>query len=179
MFWSGSWRPRRLGGTPVRSPTRYHRNWRSEVTEKPSLQVLSCNLLLTENGAPHHTAEFDLMERVQDPRLVVRRGQPFAIQLALNRGLQPELDAVSFIFTLQGKSLTRLMHDFCRLFYTRCLNFTTYAKVVLYWVNWELYRKFCIAIEWCCSYVQIGQHLISPFTKDQVWDHLEESQHWN
>jgi transglutaminase 1 len=73
------------------------------VTEKPSLQVLSCNLLLTENGVPHHTAEFDLMERVQDPRLVVRRGQPFAIQLALNRGLQPELDAVSFIFTLQGK----------------------------------------------------------------------------
>ncbi|XP_059471130.1 annulin isoform X2 [Neocloeon triangulifer] len=74
----------------------------SEVTEKPSLQVLSANLLLAENGGPHHTAEFDLMERVQGAKLVVRRGQPFVLQLALNRGLQPEQDAVSFIFTLQG-----------------------------------------------------------------------------
>ncbi|XP_065352069.1 annulin-like isoform X2 [Cloeon dipterum] len=74
----------------------------SEVTEKPSLQVLSVNPLLAENGKPHHTAEFDLMERVQAPRLVVRRGQPFVLQLALNRGLKPEQDAVSFIFTLQG-----------------------------------------------------------------------------
>jgi len=65
--------------------------------------VLGANLLLAENGAPHHTAEFDLMERVRDQRLVVRRGQPFVIQLSLNRGLQPEQDAVSFIFTLQGR----------------------------------------------------------------------------
>ncbi|KAF4519866.1 hypothetical protein B566_EDAN005204 [Ephemera danica] len=74
----------------------------AESTEVPSLQVLGVDLLIGENGVPHHTSEFELMERTQDARLVVRRGQPFVLKLSFNRALQPAQDAVSFIFTLHG-----------------------------------------------------------------------------
>ncbi|KAE8736894.1 hypothetical protein FOCC_FOCC017650 [Frankliniella occidentalis] len=41
--------------------------------------VLSVDLCLAENGGVHNTARFELMERPRDARLVVRRGQAFAL----------------------------------------------------------------------------------------------------
>ncbi|XP_034230748.1 annulin [Thrips palmi] len=62
--------------------------------------VVSVDLCLAENGAIHNTARFELMERPRDARLVVRRGQAFALALGLSRPFQRHRDAVSFIFSV-------------------------------------------------------------------------------
>ncbi|XP_071448143.1 annulin-like isoform X2 [Hetaerina americana] len=79
--------------------------------EKSIVTVNSVDLLFAENGASHKTYEFDLMERavaemgepgsrVSKGRLVVRRGQPFALNLKLSRPYNEEKDAISIVFTV-------------------------------------------------------------------------------
>lgn len=55
-----------------------------------------------ENGIPHHTNEYELMER-EKPRLVARRGQAFSITLNTNRAMDSEKDKLSLVFTVAGK----------------------------------------------------------------------------
>nr|CAD7601167.1 unnamed protein product [Timema genevievae] len=68
--------------------------------ENEVVSVKEVDLCLAENGPPHHTEKYELMEREKDPRLVVRRGQQFVMRITLSRGYNPEKDAVSFIFTV-------------------------------------------------------------------------------
>nr|CAD7194805.1 unnamed protein product [Timema douglasi] len=68
--------------------------------ENEVVTVKEVDLCLAENGPPHHTEKYELMEREKDPKLVVRRGQQFVMRITLSRGYNPEKDAVSFIFTV-------------------------------------------------------------------------------
>ncbi|XP_046385500.1 annulin-like isoform X2 [Ischnura elegans] len=83
----------------------------SADAEKSVLVVSGVDLLFSENGASHRTYEFDLMERavaetaepggrISKGRLIVRRGQPFAINLKLSRPYNEEKDAISLVFTV-------------------------------------------------------------------------------
>lgn len=69
------------------------------------VSVLGVDLCVAENGAIHNTSRFELMARGRDSRLVVRRGQAFALVLALSRPFLRHRDAVSFIFSVVGKPL--------------------------------------------------------------------------
>lgn len=57
---------------------------------------------ISANGKDHHTSQYDVMRRT-DPHLVVRRGQPFMLNITLNRPYSRERDVVTFIFTADGK----------------------------------------------------------------------------
>lgn len=95
----------------------------SLISDNPSSEILSIqkvDLCIDRNGYDHHTDRFDLMKRSEIPKLVVRRGQPFKIQLHCNRPYSHERDALSLILavadidkptfghgTLLGLSLSR------------------------------------------------------------------------
>jgi hypothetical protein len=72
------------------------------------MSVKGVDLLLAENGPLHHTEQYDVMEREKDPLLVIRRGQAFAVSIALSRAYSADKDAVSFIFTVQGEAFRLL-----------------------------------------------------------------------
>lgn len=55
------------------------------------------------NGHEHHTEKYELMRRELEPRLVVRRGQSFRMDIALSRPYDSDKDGISFIFTVAGK----------------------------------------------------------------------------
>lgn len=63
------------------------------------LAIEKVDLCAARNGKTHHTDRFDLMKR-EIPKLVVRRGQVFKLQLHCNRPYDLERDAVSLIFTV-------------------------------------------------------------------------------
>lgn len=63
------------------------------------LSIEKVDLCVARNGKSHHTDRFDLMRR-EIPKLVVRRGQPFKLQLHCNRPYNMERDAVSLIFSV-------------------------------------------------------------------------------
>lgn len=67
------------------------------------LRVREVDMCFTSNGTEHHTSHFDLMTRHISPHLVVRRGQPYQLDIVLSRGYNTTTDAISFIFTLAGK----------------------------------------------------------------------------
>ncbi|XP_063239972.1 annulin [Bacillus rossius redtenbacheri] len=74
------------------------------VAEGQAQEVVSVkevDLCLADNGPAHHTEQFELMERDKDPRLVVRRGQPFLVRITLSRPYDDRHDAMSFIFSLE------------------------------------------------------------------------------
>jgi len=54
-------------------------------------------LCVARNGKTHRTDRFDVMKR-EVPKLVVRRGQPFKLQLHCNRPYNMEKDAMSLVF---------------------------------------------------------------------------------
>lgn len=66
------------------------------------LKVRNIDFCIPQNGGFHHTYKFDLMNREKNPCLVVRRGQPFLLDIILNRTYNAEKDAISFIFTVAG-----------------------------------------------------------------------------
>ena len=75
----------------------------SLIADNPSSEILSIqkvDLCIDRNGYDHHTDRFDLMKRSQIPKLVVRRGQPFKIQLHCNRPYSHERDALSLILAV-------------------------------------------------------------------------------
>ncbi|XP_037795328.1 annulin-like [Penaeus monodon] len=63
------------------------------------LSIKNFDLMTKENGIPHHTNEYELMER-EKPRLVVRRGQAFSITLSTNKAMDSEKDKLSLVFTV-------------------------------------------------------------------------------
>jgi transglutaminase 1 len=74
----------------------------SRHTDSVSLDILSIekvDLCAARNGKSHHTDRFDLMKR-EVPKLVVRRGQVFKLQLHCNRPYNMERDAISLIFSV-------------------------------------------------------------------------------
>ncbi|KAK6623188.1 hypothetical protein RUM43_009040 [Polyplax serrata] len=66
------------------------------------LSIQSINPRIAENATDHRTDRFELVTRETDPKLVVRRGQGFYINLTMNRCYDSNRDAVSFIFTFSG-----------------------------------------------------------------------------
>lgn len=63
------------------------------------LSVERVDLCIARNGKTHHTDRFDLMKR-EIPKLVIRRGQVFKLQLHTNRPYDAEKDGISLIFTV-------------------------------------------------------------------------------
>lgn len=63
------------------------------------LTIEKVDLCVARNGKTHHTDRFDLMKR-EVPKLVVRRGQPFKLQLHCNRPYSIEKDALSLVFAV-------------------------------------------------------------------------------
>lgn len=61
------------------------------------LTIEKVDLCVARNGKTHRTDRFDLMKR-EIPRLIVRRGQVFKLQLQCNRPYNIERDAISLIF---------------------------------------------------------------------------------
>ncbi|KAG8299936.1 hypothetical protein J6590_089539 [Homalodisca vitripennis] len=70
--------------------------------ETDVLTVREVDMCLTLNGSDHHTDRYELMTRKVNPQLVIRRGQPFQLDLVLSRAYNPATDAISFVFTLSG-----------------------------------------------------------------------------
>ncbi|XP_073988155.1 transglutaminase [Rhodnius prolixus] len=68
------------------------------IVGKDTLQIVSVDPCLRRNGFSHRTGMFDLMTTNDDPQLVVRRGQPFVLELTLSRPYNQETDSISFIF---------------------------------------------------------------------------------
>ncbi|XP_046675625.1 annulin-like isoform X2 [Homalodisca vitripennis] len=68
--------------------------------ETDVLTVREVDMCLTLNGSDHHTDRYELMTRKVNPQLVIRRGQPFQLDLVLSRAYNPATDAISFVFTL-------------------------------------------------------------------------------
>ncbi|KAF5298385.1 hypothetical protein FQR65_LT01163 [Abscondita terminalis] len=71
-----------------------------EVKEVDILIIRQIDPCLKINGDAHHTSKYELMNRAIDPELVVRRGQPFYLDITLSRPYNQEKDAISFIFTV-------------------------------------------------------------------------------
>ncbi|XP_049869719.1 annulin isoform X2 [Pectinophora gossypiella] len=67
-------------------------------TRQGVLAVQGIDFCNDTNGESHYTSKFNLMTRSVDKCLVVRRGQPFKLDLLLNRPYDATRDAVSFIF---------------------------------------------------------------------------------
>ncbi|KAG5680333.1 hypothetical protein PVAND_009844 [Polypedilum vanderplanki] len=63
------------------------------------LAIEKVDLCAARNGKTHHTDRFDLMKR-EIPKLVVRRGQVFKLQLHCNRPYNMERDQISLIFSV-------------------------------------------------------------------------------
>lgn len=66
--------------------------------------VQSVDARVKDNARAHHTDRFELVQREEDPRLVVRRGQAFTLSLGLSRAFDSSTDAISFIFTFAGNN---------------------------------------------------------------------------
>lgn len=78
--------------------TIYGENYTSSV-----LAIVHVDYCLDDNGDQHRTSRYELMTReVSEARLVVRRGQPFVLDLHLSRNYDPAIDGISIIFTLEG-----------------------------------------------------------------------------
>lgn len=63
------------------------------------LTIDKVDLCVARNGKTHHTDRFDLMKR-EVPKLVIRRGHPFKLQLYCNRPYNIEKDAISLVFAV-------------------------------------------------------------------------------
>ncbi|XP_031778774.1 annulin isoform X3 [Nasonia vitripennis] len=76
----------------------YGENYRNSV-----LTIVHVDYCVDENGDAHRTSRYELMNRDDGgARLVVRRGQPFVVDLALSRNYDPAIDGMSIVFTLDG-----------------------------------------------------------------------------
>lgn len=54
------------------------------------------------NGVSHRTSKYDLMRTIEEPQLVIRRGQPFKLHIALSKRYEKEKDHMTFIFSAEG-----------------------------------------------------------------------------
>lgn len=72
------------------------------VQIKKPLRIDRIELCNSENGTRHHTDKFYGMNSKDDPQLIIRRGEVFYLRLLVDRDYWPQLDVVSFVFTLAG-----------------------------------------------------------------------------
>ncbi|XP_021352801.1 annulin-like [Mizuhopecten yessoensis] len=64
------------------------------------IQVKSVSFLIAENCPDHHTDEYDITQDDKAPKLVVRRGQFFKIQVELDRPYDKSKDKMSLEFDI-------------------------------------------------------------------------------
>ncbi|XP_059141210.1 hemocyte protein-glutamine gamma-glutamyltransferase-like [Physella acuta] len=93
----------------------------STVTKPDPSKVLtvdSLDLKVTENTKAHHTDEYDISQAKTDPKLVVRRGQPFNIEIKFSKGYNQEIDDLRIVFeagsnpsVTQGTSVEFILSD--------------------------------------------------------------------
>ncbi|RVE54165.1 hypothetical protein evm_001288 [Chilo suppressalis] len=76
-----------------------------DATKHGVLAVQGIDFCVETNGENHHTSKFNLMTRVVDRSLVVRRGQAFKLDILLNRPYDPAKDAISFIFNVSDATM--------------------------------------------------------------------------
>ncbi|XP_075212942.1 transglutaminase [Lycorma delicatula] len=62
------------------------------------LAVQEVDLCLKTNSIQHHTEQYYAVRRENKPQLIIRRGQPFQVDITLSRGYDQKTDAVSFVF---------------------------------------------------------------------------------
>ncbi|KAK3741947.1 hypothetical protein RRG08_024693 [Elysia crispata] len=95
-----------LGGKPVRfySYSRDEgRREREDLSSAPApdaktLTVKSCDLKIRENCRAHNTWRYEITLERKNPKLVVRRGQPFDLELEFNREYDPAQDDLKLVF---------------------------------------------------------------------------------
>lgn len=63
------------------------------------LQVESMDLRVAENVQKHHTDQYDITEGLS-PKLVVRRGQQFTIQIDFSRPYKTAVDDLRLVFEI-------------------------------------------------------------------------------
>ncbi|KAJ8680712.1 hypothetical protein QAD02_016499 [Eretmocerus hayati] len=85
-----------------RRPFPYRFSW--ENYRHSVLTIVHVDFLVDDNGDAHRTSRYELMNRgdVRLSRLVVRRGQGFIVDLQLSRNYDPNVDALSAVFTVDG-----------------------------------------------------------------------------
>jgi hypothetical protein len=67
------------------------------------LKVFKVELCINENGLAHHTDKYDLMlSKTEKPKLVIRRGQEFFVNIYFNRPYNKDVDGISFLFSILG-----------------------------------------------------------------------------
>ncbi|XP_046608601.1 annulin isoform X1 [Neodiprion virginianus] len=72
-------------------------------SEVSILTVVNVDQCVLKNAEAHRTSRFELSRRKNDTaRLIIRRGEPFYIKLILSRAYNPNTDAISLVFTLDG-----------------------------------------------------------------------------
>ena len=67
------------------------------------LQVEAVDLRVAENTRKHHTDEYDITEG-PSPKLVVRRGQEFTIQIDFSRPYNTAVDDLRLVFEIGTSS---------------------------------------------------------------------------
>lgn len=78
------------------------------------LVVHSVNFLIEANSRFHRTNRYFLSKRQQNPKLIVRRGQPFELRITFERRFRYGEDVVSFVFIVKGlSSIDRLIKLKC------------------------------------------------------------------
>ncbi|XP_014288385.1 annulin [Halyomorpha halys] len=83
-----------------RPPDSYQPFDEVDLEKQEVLRIESVDPCVLRNGSEHNTGNFELMRRLDDPYLVVRRGQPFILKIKTSRAYAENDDAISFIFTL-------------------------------------------------------------------------------
>lgn len=74
------------------------------VADEPDILIIrDIDPCIKENGSFHHTSRYEVMQQKFYPKLVVRRGQSFQLDITLNRPYDKKRDGVSFIFFVDGK----------------------------------------------------------------------------
>ncbi|KAH9499751.1 hypothetical protein Btru_077734 [Bulinus truncatus] len=62
------------------------------------LKVQSIDLNVTDNTKNHHTNDYQICKSPVDPKLVVRRGQPFTIKITFSRAYDEQKDDLRLLF---------------------------------------------------------------------------------
>lgn len=65
--------------------------------------VRSVNYMIELNSRLHKTENYSLSKRDVNPRLVVRRGQPFEMRISFERKFRYREDLLSLVFVVKGK----------------------------------------------------------------------------
>lgn len=67
------------------------------------LVVKSVNFLVDRNAKLHNTSKYELTKRTIQPKLVIRRAQPFQLKLNFERKFRYREDAISLVFVVKGR----------------------------------------------------------------------------